>query len=159
MHNFKEKFYEFNGTKIKFWQKGSGHPVLFLHGFGLKASSYTNLLNYLSKHFQVIAPDIPGFGESSIPKDIWVFEDYAAYFKKFIDSLEIKKIIIIAHSFGGGIALNLASKSTNISHLILINSTGLEINYRLIYKLFLLSKKTLNNLRFYGLKSFIISQR
>jgi len=60
---------------------------LLLHGGGVCASTYTKNIELLAKKYQVIAPDIPCFGESSVPSEVWGFEEFANLFSHFIDDL------------------------------------------------------------------------
>ncbi|MBL7150381.1 alpha/beta hydrolase [Candidatus Microgenomates bacterium] len=140
---FKEKFYRASGVKLRYFQSGQGKPVLFLHGAGGDSQTYQKNLELLSKKYLVIAPDLPCFGKSSVPKKIWDFLDYANFMNKFINSLELNNIALIGHSFGAGVALNLAVKNKKISKLILISPAGIPPNYsklRLYYLAFV--KKT-----------------
>src|SRR3989338_3441985 len=112
--DFQEKIFQYNKISIKYFQKGAGQVILFLHGGGVRALTCLKILNPLSENYNVIAPDIPCFGESSVPDEIWGLEEYADFFDKFIDFLGINDIIVIGHSLGGGIALNLATKNRSV---------------------------------------------
>jgi len=63
---------------------------------------YSNMLKPFAKKYKIIAVDLPCFGKSGTPKDVWDFRDYAAFLNKFVASLKIKKLIVMGHSFGGG---------------------------------------------------------
>jgi len=49
---------------------GKGETLVLLHGFGANKDNWTRLAKYLMSHYRIIAPDLPGFGESSSPNDI-----------------------------------------------------------------------------------------
>ncbi len=137
------------GMKLNYIKVWKGTPVLFLHGGGVCASTYKKNIELLAKKYQVIAPDIPCFGESSVPNKIWGFEEFASLFSDFIDALWLQDIVLIGHSFGGGIALHLAAKCKKISRLVLIDSAGIAPRYP-AWKLPLwLISKTFRNLVFY----------
>jgi len=144
--DYEEKIFEANGIKLKYITTGKGKPLLFLHGGGVSALTYKKNFELLSQKYQVIAPDIPCFGKSSIPDELWNFEDFANFFSKFIDSLNLDKIILVGHSFGGGIALNIAPKNKKISKLILIDSAGLSPDYSSFKLMYLLVSKTIRGL-------------
>src|SRR5215469_16045759 len=65
--NFKHQYATVNGVKIHYVIGGSGTPLLLVHGFGQNWYMWNRLLPELSKHFLVIAPDLPGLGESGKP--------------------------------------------------------------------------------------------
>ena len=138
-----------NGININYIKVWKGRPVLLLHGGGVNASTYRKNLELLAKKYHVIAPDIPCFGESSVPNEVWGFEDFANLFSLFIDDLHLQDIVVMGHSFGGGIALHLAAKCKKISRLVLIDSAGIAPKYspwRLHTLLFI---KTFRNLFLY----------
>ncbi len=131
-----------DNINLKYIILGKGAPLLFLHGGGLNALSYKKSIDLLSKKYQVIAPDIPCFGKSTVPRDLWDFEDFADFFSQFIDSLGVDEIVVVGHSFGGGVALALASKNKKISKIILADTAGVAPNYSPLKLIFLLVRKT-----------------
>ena len=66
---FQNKYETVNGIKIHYVIGGKGEPLLLIHGFGQNWFMWNRLMPELSKHFSVIAPDLPGVGESGKPKD------------------------------------------------------------------------------------------
>jgi len=150
--NYEENFFEADGISLKYITTGKGMPLLFLHGGGVSAFTYKNNFELLSQKYHVIAPDIPCFGESSIPNKLWDFEDFANFFSQFVDSLKLDEITLVGHSFGGGIALNLAPKNKKISKLILIDSAGLSPNYSTLRFMYLLVAKTFRGFFLFGNK-------
>lgn len=146
-----EKFITINNIKLFYLEDGQGQPLLFLHGGGLRisAGTYHEILLALAGKYHVIAPDIPGFGNSDIPVIPWDFSDYASFFDKFLEKQNLDSVTIVGHSFGGGVALLLSVKSTRISQLVLVDSTGLKMSsfsfWRLLFSLF---KKTVSQFSF-----------
>jgi len=125
----KENYFEKDGVKMKYFEMGEGEPLVFFHGGGVRALTYIKCLECLSKKYKVYAPDLPNFGGSSVPPQIWDFSDFAKFLNEFINCLPIENVIIVGHSFGGGIGLHLASKNTKIKRVILANPSGmLQIN-------------------------------
>jgi pimeloyl-ACP methyl ester carboxylesterase len=143
----KENYFEKNGIKIKYFEMGEGESLIFLHGGGIRALTYLNCLKLLSNKYKVYAPDLPNFGESSIPSRIWGFSDYAEFLNEFINYLPINDVTIVGHSFGGGIALHLANKNTKIKRIILANPAGM-IKINSLPKAYcnFFIKKTINDL-------------
>ncbi|OQY66361.1 hypothetical protein B6D29_02800 [Microgenomates bacterium UTCPR1] len=118
-----------DNLNLHYLELGKGQDILFLHGGRLQALAHQNILIKLSKEYHVIAPDIPGYGESSTPKELWTFQDYAKFFDNFLGKINIEEVIAIGYSLGGGIAYNLANISPRVKKLILIDSAGIEKTY------------------------------
>ena len=60
-----QKSIEVGKLHIEYLEGGKGEVLLLLHGFGGNKDNWTRVAKYLTPHFKVIAPDLPGFGESS----------------------------------------------------------------------------------------------
>lgn len=105
--------------------KGRGEPIIILHGWGRSIEDFLDVKEILSKKYQIYLIDLPGFGKSDNLKKPYTLDDYVVFLKKFIDFNNIENPIIIAHSFGGRIALRYASLyQTN--KMILISSAGIK---------------------------------
>ena len=101
--------------------------MLFLHGFGGSIKSFEGLQNSLSSSINTINLDLIGFGKSSKPPSHFSIYDYAEIVYQFLKMLNITKVTIVAHSFGGRIAIILASKYKElVQKLALIDSAGLK---------------------------------
>jgi pimeloyl-ACP methyl ester carboxylesterase len=140
-------FFTSDNVSMRYIMLGDSEPVLFLPGAGVSASVYIKILQKLAEHHRVIAPDLPCFGESSVPKDVWGLDDYAKFIGDFLDSLSIDRATIVGHSLGGGVALALTSKN-RASSLIIADSAGLAPAYtlaKLKYKFYI--EKTYDNFK------------
>ena len=86
--------------------------------------------------FKVYALDLPGFGESQLPKEVFDSADYARIVKKFIDMMGIEGHILIGHSFGGKLSILLANKYPSmVEKMVLINSwPNTQKGNRLLFK-------------------------
>lgn len=122
---------EYRGSKVKlhYLKAGKGKPIIFLHGVILHAHTYDRLILKLAEQYLVIAPDMPGFGQSDVPGSVWSFIDYGKYFSQFIDSLNINDVTVIGHSFGGGVAVNIALMNRKVTKLILIDAVGTPMQF------------------------------
>lgn len=100
-----------NGINVYYKILGEGKPLLILHGWGSKKERWQTVAKLLSgRRFQVIIPDLPGFGESDNPDGVWDFDDYVDLVDKFISSLNIDKFYLLGHSFGGNVAVKYGLK-------------------------------------------------
>ncbi len=100
-----------SSKNITYYRKGSGLPLILIHGVGLKLESWNAQIQYLKKYFDVIAIDLPGHGESEIleSRDINI-DLYSEAIKSFTDEIIQKKFIIMGHSLGALIALDYIKK-------------------------------------------------
>jgi len=118
-----EAFAEVNNIKICYKSQGEGFPTFLLHGFGSKKEGFMAQIPDLSKYFRVISIDLRGSGKSSRPNYHYTMDMFADDVKGLMDYLSIKKINLIAHSFGGMIAQNFVVKyPESVNKLVLINS-------------------------------------
>ncbi len=118
-----ESFATVNGIKICYETKGSGYPVLLVHGFGGKKEDWIAQFGPLSERFKIIRFDNRGAGKSDRPKTIYTMEVFAADIKGLMDYLKIKKAHIIGWSLGGMIVQNFVLKYPNyVNKVVLINT-------------------------------------
>nr|BAB78766.1 2-hydroxy-6-(2'-hydroxyphenyl)-6-oxohexa-2,4- dienoic acid hydrolase [Terrabacter sp.] len=106
--------------KIHYNEAGEGHPVVLLHGGGPGATGWSNYspnIEALSKHFRVIAPDMPGWGDSDAV-DFGTL-DHVEAAVQLLDALGIEKAAFVGNSMGGHTSIRLAAERPDrISHLI-----------------------------------------
>ena len=62
---------EIDGVRIHYLTAGHGAPVILLHGYAETSLMWRPIIPLLAKRFTVIAPDLPGIGDSSIPPNVW----------------------------------------------------------------------------------------
>ena len=120
---------EFNNQKISYEDYGTGPIILLLHGSPGNSKSWDPVGKRLADRFRVIAPDLPGYGETS-PQSM---EDppEVGYASLLIEEL-IRKVgvpqIMAGYSYGGVVALNLASRGgLPLQRLILFEPVALKI--------------------------------
>ena len=138
-----EQFININGLKTFTRIAGQGDPFLILHGWGRGLISWVDIQDKLSKHFKVIALDLPGFGKSDMPQKAWSVQDYANFILDFTKQLGISQFYLLGHSFGGSIAIKLAAEEPEkIKKLILVDSAAKRPGQNFIKK----TLKTISNL-------------
>lgn len=112
-----------DGRELFYKVAGEGRPLLIIHGWGASSASWIGVIEEMAgKGFQLIIPDLPGFGKSSVPDENWGTEEYADIVSKFIKELGLENISLLGHSFGGGISLRIAIGNSNVSKLILCDA-------------------------------------
>lgn len=101
-------------------------PLLFLHAAG--GGGWTPFLDGLSRAFDVLAPDHPGFDESDAIDDVEGIDDLVYHYLRLLDQLGIEQAIVVGASLGGWIAAELAVHSPHrVERLVLMSPVGLRI--------------------------------
>ncbi|VVC77162.1 Haloalkane dehalogenase [Aquicella siphonis] len=105
---FDSKFVTVNGSKIHYIDEGQGDVILFLHGMPSWSYLWRNVIPHLSKNARCIALDLVGCGRSEQPDIEYSIADHIQYVNGFIEKLNLKNIVFVAHSWGSTFALNYA---------------------------------------------------
>lgn len=132
----KESYLKFSIGSMAYYTLGSGRPIVILHGWGQDFNSFLNVVNKLASEYKIIGLDFFGFGKSKEVNVPLTLDDYLFHFTKLMNHLNIKNPIIIAHSFGGRIAL-LYSLKNDVDKLILVSSAGIRRrSFQYYYKVY-----------------------
>lgn len=119
------KFVEVDGVRLHYIDRGTGRPIVLLHGNGTFAQDWliSGVLDQLATDHRVIAFDRPGFGYSERPRSrIWTAYAQAALMHKALLKLDIHKPVIVGHSWGTLVALALAlDYPLNTAALVLLS--------------------------------------
>lgn len=118
-----------NGIKTNYLEAGQGDPVVLIHGSGPGVTSYANwrlVLPALAENFRVLAPDMVGFGFSERPANIkYGVQTWADQVVGLMDTLELPTTHLVGNSFGGAIALRIATQHPDrVGKLVLMGSMG-----------------------------------
>jgi pimeloyl-ACP methyl ester carboxylesterase len=112
---------------ISYFKGGHGAPLLYLHGLSGWGRWESYHMTFGITHL-VYAPQLPGWPEGPIPAGIGAVQDYAHVMARFMDTLGIRTIDLVGHSFGGWIALYLAAEHPErVSRLLVIDTLGMEV--------------------------------
>jgi pimeloyl-ACP methyl ester carboxylesterase len=118
-----EKYVIFQGKKIAYQVSGSGRSIVLLHGFLEDRSIWDQFSETLSPHYQIVTVDLPGFGQSENLSDVHTMALMAEAVNEVLVAEDIKHCILVGHSMGGYVAIELAAKfSDKLSGLVFFHS-------------------------------------
>lgn len=104
-----------------------GPHVVILHGWGHSIEQIKPLGELLAHRAQVHLIDLPGFGRSKVPEGVWSSFDYADRIVAYLKVQGIDKAHLIGHSFGGKVAMSMASRyPAHVDTLGLLAAAGLR---------------------------------
>ena len=98
-----------NGIQIAYERKGTGTPLVLVHGYPLDHSIWNEVVALLENDFDIITPDLRGFGGSDVVESQYKISDMAADIAGLLDHVGIKKATLVGHSMGGYVSLAFAN--------------------------------------------------
>src|ERR671910_256275 len=128
--NIRDEWIEVGKLRIRCLMAGQedAPPVLLLHGGGYDSASlsYKQSIEPISQHYEVFAPDWPGYGESDKPKMRYSTEYYVDFLAQLMDALGLEKASLVGISLGGAISLGFSLRwPQRVEKLVLVDSHGL----------------------------------
>jgi pimeloyl-ACP methyl ester carboxylesterase len=115
-----------HGHEVSFRRSGIGEPILLIHGLAGSSRTWGDVIPTLSEHHDVIAPDLLGHGESAKPVGDYSLGAFASGLRDFLSVIDVPSVTIVGHSFGGGVAMQLAYQHPHlVDRLVLVGSGGL----------------------------------
>lgn len=115
-----------HGHERAFVKLGEGPVLLLLHGLGCDHTTWLPVIEDLARHYTVIAPDLLGHGVSAKPRADYSVGGYANGMRDLLTVLNIDKVTVVGHSFGGGIAMQFAYQfPERTERMILVAPGGL----------------------------------
>ena len=128
---------EVEGNLTHFIEKGTGSPVLMIHGFFLDSQMWAPNIDALAVHFRVLAMDLWGFGYSSRKPMDYSYQLYTDQVLGFMDALGIERASIVGQSMGAGTAMLFCIQNRNrVDKLVLVDAAGMPGNLPLTAKFF-----------------------
>ncbi len=94
------RFAEVDGIKLHYLAAGHGPTVILLHGYAETSRMWRPIIPRLARTFTVIAPDLPGIGDSGIPKDGLDMKSAAIRVHALAKSLGVEKARVVGHDIG-----------------------------------------------------------
>jgi alpha-beta hydrolase superfamily lysophospholipase len=107
------RFLEVNGVRLHYVERGSGAPLVLLHGNGSMIQDFesSGLIDLAAKTYRVIVFDRPGFDHSYRPRNIvWTPVAQAELLRSVLDRLGVSQAIVFGHSWGASVAVALGLK-------------------------------------------------
>jgi len=129
MNTINFKTVNVDGLDIFYREAGNnGNPtILLLHGFPSSSHMYRDLIKDLSKDYHLIAPDYPGFGQSSSPLPSiydYSFDNLALTINHFIDALGLKKFSLYVQDYGGPVGFRIAAQRPEMIQALIIQNAN-----------------------------------
>lgn len=108
---------------IHYLEAGSGPPLVLLHGLGGSVGDWEHQVPVLSRQHRVIAPDLRGFGQTPSGRRFPTVPCLCADVAGLLDQLGVRQFVLIGHSMGGAVALQLAlDRPQAVQRLVIANS-------------------------------------
>jgi pimeloyl-ACP methyl ester carboxylesterase len=128
VQGLKDNFVQAGKFRTHYAETGSGDPVIVLHSADPGSSGtleFRNNIGPLSQQFQVIAPDIIGFGQTDPPGGLLTHPAYVEHMLAFIDALGLQRYSLIGNSRGGLVAISVAAeRPSQVQRLICAGNAG-----------------------------------
>ncbi len=119
----KTKTINVNDISLAYVRRGVGKPLILVHGFPFDHTVWEEAAALLEADFDLILPDLRGFGESTTVESPYSIADMADDLAALMDGLSIEKAALAGHSMGGYVALAFAKKyPQRVSGLALVAS-------------------------------------
>jgi len=112
-----------DGVKLHYLTVGHGTPLILLHGYAETSLMWMPIMPALGEHFTVIAPDLPGIGDSDIPSDGLDMKSAAVRIHDLAKSLGVQKAEVVGHDIGLMVAYAYAAQfPTEVTKLVLMDA-------------------------------------
>lgn len=112
--------------ELYYTEKGSGNPMVLLHGNGEDGTCFKEQIQYFSMKYHVFAVDTRGHGKSPRGTKPFTLKQFAKDLKTFVDKRKIKKMILLGFSDGGNIALIFTLKYPEYVERLILNGANLN---------------------------------
>lgn len=108
-------------------EKSDTPTILLLHGWGCDSSIFSAFEKEWTNRASLLMVDFPGHGNSAEPSVPWGVPEYAEQIKELLHSLGIKKVYVVAHSFGGRVAIYLSAHDPDlVEKMVITGGAGIR---------------------------------
>ena len=123
---FNEQPLDLAGCRITLRRAGKGPQLLYLHG--ASGGAVQPFLEELSRDYDVLVPEHPGFGQSDEPEWLDNIHDLAYFYLSFMEKLDLRDTILLGASIGGWLALEIAVRSSaRLRALSVVGPSGIHV--------------------------------
>ncbi len=114
---------QIDGVQLYYLTAGHGTPLILLHGYAETSLMWKPIIPALAQRFTVIAPDLPGIGDSGIPSDGLDMKTAAIRIHDLVKSLGVQKAEVVGHDIGLMVAYAYAAQfPTEVTKLVLMDA-------------------------------------
>lgn len=150
--------------RLYYQERGTGSPLVLLHGNGEDGSYFTHQMEYFSRKYRVIAVDTRGHGKSPQGTAPFTMAQFAEDLKGLLEELEIESLILLGFSDGANIAMKFAIRYPEMLRALILNGGNrnargikrrvqlpIEIGYRIARRFAGKSEEARRNMEILGL--------
>ena len=119
-------------NQIHYRYSGKGPVLLLLHSLPRSSEDFNSLILKLNKYFTLIAPDIPGYGQSKIREESENIE-YNNFINDFLKSLNIKNVLIYGEQYGGILGLEFANQKPQKVSALVVRDIPIQEDIKNLY--------------------------
>jgi len=124
--SFEQQHVPIHGHDVVYRRAGEGEAVVLVHGLAGSSRTWKDVMPTLAQHYDVIAPDLLGHGGSAKPMGDYSLGAHASGLRDLLITLGISSATLVGHSFGGGVAMQIAYQHPELcDRLVLVSSGGL----------------------------------
>ena len=136
-----------HGIDLEVFRTGDGNPIVLLHGMR-SFSATSRFPALLAAHGSVIAPSLPGFGNTKRPKDFDSVYDLVHLVRALLDAVPGEAVTLVGLSFGGWLAAEVAAAGhPKLARLVLVDPVGIKIGDRQTADIFDIFNRHPNDVR------------
>jgi pimeloyl-ACP methyl ester carboxylesterase len=119
---------ELPGAEINYVDVGEGEPILFVHGLAGCWRNWLENIPYFAKEYRVLAPDLPGFGDSPLPSWDISMPAYGQMLHDFCEKLGVERLAaIVGNSMGGFVSTEaVIQRPERFDRLVLVSAAGIS---------------------------------
>jgi pimeloyl-ACP methyl ester carboxylesterase len=122
------RFENLAGRRVRFVRKGAGPAMVLLHGFASSIYTWKDVLPVWARDHDVVAVDLPGFGQSECPPSL-SSEEYPAVVIGLLDRLGLSRATLVGNSMGGAVAATVAAQRPDrVDRVVLIDAAGFNLD-------------------------------